>query len=163
MTKYMSVSYIVGRFYYYSGSETCCLQQLICYCVLTIVGLYIHSQQPQGKREEDLSIDWNIIVEQNFQKSGGRVWAGVIWLRMGTSKKLLRTLQCTIGFNKMWENLWPAEECQLLKEKHCSTSLVSQSFSYFIVWLVGCLVICLFVYVCIYFHIYLLFQYWITV
>jgi len=41
---------------------------------------------------EDLSIDWSVILEQNFKKSSGRVWAGVIWLRVGTSEELLRRL-----------------------------------------------------------------------
>jgi hypothetical protein len=38
---------------------------------------------------EDIGIDWEIILEWILGKWGGEVWTGFIWLRIGTSGRLL--------------------------------------------------------------------------
>jgi len=38
---------------------------------------------------EDLGIDGEIILEFIFQKQGGKVWSGVIWLRIETNGRLM--------------------------------------------------------------------------
>jgi hypothetical protein len=40
---------------------------------------------------KDLGIDERIISIQILKKYGGRIWTGLIWLRIGTSGQLLRT------------------------------------------------------------------------
>jgi len=42
---------------------------------------------------EDIGIDGSIIFKWNLGKHGGKVWIGIIWLRIGTSGGLLCTLQ----------------------------------------------------------------------
>jgi hypothetical protein len=44
----------------------------------------------KGKdHSEDLYIDGRIILAQSLEKQGGKVWTGFIWLRKGTSGRLL--------------------------------------------------------------------------
>jgi hypothetical protein len=38
---------------------------------------------------EDLDVDWKIILEWILQKEGKKLWAGRIWLKIGTSGVLL--------------------------------------------------------------------------
>jgi len=38
---------------------------------------------------EDLGVDGRIILEWILGKYGGRVWTGLIWLRIGASDRLL--------------------------------------------------------------------------
>jgi hypothetical protein len=40
---------------------------------------------------EDLGTDGSIILEQILGKQGGKVWTRCIWLRTGTSDRLLLT------------------------------------------------------------------------
>jgi hypothetical protein len=44
-----------------------------------------------------------IILKWIFKKQDGRVWTGLIWLRIATSGGLLWTWYCTFRFHKMWE------------------------------------------------------------
>jgi hypothetical protein len=34
---------------------------------------------------EDLGVDWEMIIKWIFEKQGGKLWIGFIWLRIGTS------------------------------------------------------------------------------
>jgi len=38
---------------------------------------------------EDVGVAWRIILEWILKKLGGKVWTGLIWLRIGTSGELL--------------------------------------------------------------------------
>jgi hypothetical protein len=40
---------------------------------------------PEGDHYEDLDVDGRIILERILERSDGVVWAGLIWLRIGTS------------------------------------------------------------------------------
>jgi hypothetical protein len=46
--------------------------------------------KPEEKRPlEDLDVNVNTILKWILRKSGGRVWTGLIWLRIGTGGGLL--------------------------------------------------------------------------
>jgi hypothetical protein len=46
--------------------------------------------KPEGEKySEDLDVDGNVILEWILWKYGGKVWTGFIWLRIGTSGRLL--------------------------------------------------------------------------
>jgi hypothetical protein len=40
---------------------------------------------------EDLGVDGKIILEWTLGESGGKVWTGFIWIRIGISGRLLQT------------------------------------------------------------------------
>ena len=46
--------------------------------------------KPEGKRHmEELGVDGGMMLQCMLKKSSGKVWTGLIWLRIGTSGGLL--------------------------------------------------------------------------
>jgi hypothetical protein len=43
----------------------------------------------KGDHSEKLGVDGKILLKRIFGKQGGKMWAGCIWLRAGTSGRLL--------------------------------------------------------------------------
>jgi hypothetical protein len=47
-------------------------------------------RKPEGKNHsEDLVVDGRILLEWLLEKQGGRVWIRCIWLRIGSSGRIL--------------------------------------------------------------------------
>jgi hypothetical protein len=60
-----------------------------------------------------------------------RVWAGFIWLRVGSNVVVLWIRQCTFGFHKRRGIYWPAE-WRTGSEGLCSMAYVIEVFTYFV-------------------------------
>jgi hypothetical protein len=54
--------------------------------------------KPEGRRSfERPRYRWGIILKWILKKQDGRVWTGLVWLRIGISGGLLRTWQWKCG------------------------------------------------------------------
>jgi hypothetical protein len=68
---------------------------------------------------EDLGVRGRITLKLIFRNYNGRVWTGLIWLRIGTSGGLLWRRWWTLGFHKIRGIFWLTEE-QLPSKKECT-------------------------------------------
>jgi len=76
-------------------------------------------RSPRRNLSDNIKID---------QKEIGRLWYGFIWLRIGTSGKLLwRHKNLTFGFRKLSRISWVAEELDASKERQDLIKSISLS------------------------------------
>lgn len=73
---------------------------------------------------EDLGIDGRIRFKLILKKQAGRTWTGFMWVRIGTTDRLLWKRWWTLGFNKMSDIYWPAVELLAVQNMLCCLYLV---------------------------------------
>jgi hypothetical protein len=69
---------------------------------------------------EDLHIDGRIILKWILKEYSGRVWTGLIWLRLETKFKALINIVVNLGSNERHEAFLPAERLSASQEELCA-------------------------------------------
>ena len=73
---------------------------------------------------------WQDNVKMNFKERDGRAWTGLVWLRVGTSCRLLWTRYWTFVFHKMRWISWLAEEALASQEGLCYVALLGNTYGH---------------------------------